>query len=81
MEVCLLTGVYAGKKEEKYRWTHKYDMDTQLSGCVQQTIYCYTAISLFMHFLLVFAISWVVDGSHNDIIECIRASQIVSRTT
>lgn len=52
-------------------WIHSY-----LDVCsVQQTTYCSTATSLFMHFLLVFIISWVVDGSHNYITEveiCIK---------
>lgn len=39
-----------------------------LSACsVQRTTYCGTAICLFMHFLIVLTISWVVDGSHIDI--------------
>lgn len=71
MSVCLLSGVDAGKKGEKCLafintlWIHSYHS----ARSVQRTTDCSTAISLFMHYLLVFTLSWVVDGSHIIIIE------------
>lgn len=68
---CLLTAVYAWKSRAKKSFLHSLRLWKHfLNACrVPQATSCCTAICIFICFLWELYASWVVDGSHVDIIE------------